>query len=111
MHQTSKNLKSTNPKDPKRQEESPITPLAQRINTVLINIIYNKRQIATGLTGKFPVTSNRGNKNIFALYEYDINRILVLPMKSRTYSEFTRVFKDLHVHLITRVTNTVYMRL
>ena len=32
-------------------------------------------------------------------------------MKERSYSEFTRVFKDLHEHQLTRGLKPAYMRL
>ena len=111
MHQTIKNLKSTKPQDPRTLQELPMKPLVQRTNTVFTNIIYHKRQIATYLTGKFPVTSNRVNKYIFVLYDYDSNCILIRPMNSISDSEFIRVFTDLHQHLLTRGFNTSYIRL
>ena len=84
MHQTRKNIKSTKQQEPVRQEDPSIKPLAQRTNTVFTKIIDHKRKIATYLIGKFPVTSNRGNKYIFVLYEYNINIILIRPMKVRS---------------------------
>ena len=77
MHQTRKNLKSTNMQDPKTPEQQTIKLLVQRTNTVFTNIIDQKRKIATELTGKFPITSNGGNKYLFVLYDYDSNYILI----------------------------------
>ena len=48
-------------------EEPPITPLSQHTNTFFTNSINHKIKIATNLTGKFSVTSNRGNKYIFGI--------------------------------------------
>ena len=56
-------------------------PLTQSTNTVFTNILDYKRQIATELTGKLPITSNRVKKYLFVLYEYNSNIILILPMK------------------------------
>ena len=56
-------------------------PLVQHTNTVFTKIIDHKQKIATDLTGKLPVTSNRGNKYLFVLYNYDRNFILIRPMK------------------------------
>ena len=111
LHQTSNNLNYKNPQEPRIQEEPSMTPLAQRTNTVFTKIIYHKRQISTDLTGKFPATSNRGNTYIFLLYEYNINIIMVRPMKASTDINYIRVFKDLNYHLITRLINPAYMRL
>ena len=52
--------------------------LVQRTNTVFKNIIDHKRQIATELTIKFPVTSNRGNKYMLVLYKYGSDKYLVV---------------------------------
>ena len=60
-----------------RQEAPPITPLAQRTNTVFTKIIDYKRQLATDFTGKLPVTSNKGNKYLFVLYEYSKNSVFL----------------------------------
>ena len=109
MHQTRKNLKSTKPQDPKTLEDPPMKPLVQRTNAVFTKIINHKRQTATDLTVKFPVTSNRGNKCLCFLYDYDSNSILVRPMKSRADSESIQVFTDLHDHLLTRGLKPTYM--
>ena len=34
-------------------------------------------------TGGFPIRSRTGNKYVFVLYHYDINRIYAVPIKSR----------------------------
>ena len=94
MYQTRKNLKYTKPQYPKPLEELLIKPLVQRTNTVFTKTIDHKRQIDTEPTGKSPVTSNRGNKYLFVLYDYDSNCTLIRPMKSRAYSKFIRLFTD-----------------
>ena len=86
-------------------------PLVQHTNTLFTNIIDHKRKIATELTGTFLVASNRGNKYIFILYEYDRNCILILPMKSIVYSKFIQVFADLYDRLLTRGIKPEYIRL
>ena len=87
MNQTRKNIKSNKQQYTMKLEDPPIKPLAQRTNTVFTKIIDHKRQITTDLTGKFHVTSNRRNNDIFLLYEYDSNSILIRPMKVRSYSK------------------------
>ena len=83
--------------------------LVQQTNTVFTKIINHKWKIATDLTGKLPVTSNRRNNYTFFLYDYDSNFILIRPIKSRADSKFIRVFTDLHEHLLTRGVNPSYM--
>ena len=79
-----------------------MTPLSQRTNTVSTNIIYHKKQISTDLTCKFPLTSIREKMYLFVIYDYDINIILIRPMKAISDSEFIRAFKYLTAHLLTR---------
>ena len=52
--------------------------------------------IYTDLTGAFPVTSARGNKLLYISYSYDANGILWEPIKSKNYSEMSRVFKTVY---------------
>ena len=85
--------------------------LETRSNHVFANIINPQQRMATDLTGRFPVTSNRGNKYLFILYDYDNNSILVVPMKNRTEKEFIRVFQYLNEHLSERCLKPNYMRL
>ena len=86
-------------------------PLVRRTKTVFANIINHTRQITTDLTVKFPVISNRENKYLFVLYDYDSSLILIRPMKSQSESKFARVFTDLHEHIIARGLNPAYTRL
>ena len=60
-------------------EDLLMKPLTQCTNAVFTKIINHKRKIATDLTGKLPIISNRGNKYLFVLYDYDSNIILILP--------------------------------
>ena len=80
-------------------------------NHAFTKIIDPQQWIATDLTGRFPVTSNRGNKYLFILYYYNSNIIPVITTKNRKYKEFIRVFQDLQKHLTTRGLNTNYMYL
>ena len=109
MHQKRKNIRSNNQQDPMKLEDPPMKPLEQHTNIVFTNIIYHKRQIEILLTDKSPVTSNWGNNYLFLLYEYNINFILISPIKARSDSNFIQVFKDLNEDLLTRRFSTAYM--
>ena len=90
MHQTRKILKFTKTQELKTTEEEPMKPLVKRTNIVFTKITDHKQQIATDLTGKLSVTSNRSNKYLFVLYDYDSKFILIRPMKSRPDSKFIK---------------------
>ena len=40
--------------------------------------------VSTDITGRFPITSARGNAYVFVMYDYDSNAILASPIKDRT---------------------------
>ena len=109
MHQTRNKIKSTKPQETMRQDQPPMKLLAQCTNRSFTKIIDHKRQISIELTEKLPVTSKRFNKYLLVLYEYDSNIIMVCPRKSRIDSEFIRIFKYLHEHLLTRLIKPAYM--
>jgi hypothetical protein len=41
-------------------------------------------KIFTDQTGRFPITSSRGNKYVMICYDYDPNNIIAEPLKSHT---------------------------
>jgi len=49
-------------------------------------------KIYTDQTGRFPVTSTRGNKYILFMYNYDSNTILAKPLKTRTGSDLLAAY-------------------
>jgi hypothetical protein len=59
-------------------------------------------QIATNLTGQFPITSSQGNKYILVLYGYHSNAILAQPMKNCSDNEHLRAYNKLHQFLVDR---------
>ena len=50
-------------------------------------------------TGKFPVTSSRGNQCIFILYHYDTNSIHASPLKNRQAANITQAWLDTYALL------------
>jgi hypothetical protein len=51
-----------------------------------------KNLIATDLPGRYLVTSRKGNKYMFVLYDYDSNLIIAEPIKSRNASDLVNGF-------------------
>ena len=56
----------------------------------------------TGLTGPFPVQSNRGANYILVVYKYDSNAIIVRPLRNRIAPEIKRVFQSVVHYLNAR---------
>ena len=50
-------------------------------------------------TGRFPVTSSKGNKCILVACDYDCNAILAYPLKSKTAAAHLEAVKLLHTYL------------
>jgi hypothetical protein len=46
------------------------------------------------LPGRYPVTSARGHKYIFVMYDYDSNFINAIPIKSRKSHILVEAFKE-----------------
>ena len=55
-----------------------------------------QNKIYTDQTGRFTVTSRKGNKYTMVLFEADSNNIMAEPMKSRKASELTTVYAKIH---------------
>jgi hypothetical protein len=51
-------------------------------------VVVDQGQLYTDLTGKFPVLSSKGNSYVMLCYIYDCNYIKVVPMKTRSDSEW-----------------------
>ena len=111
MKHIRKNINSTKTHSIPPNKEEPMEILETRSNHVFTKIIDTQERIVTDLTGRFPVNSNRGNKYLFILYDYNRNCILVRPMKNRTEKYFICVFQYLHGHLTTRGIKPNYMLL
>jgi hypothetical protein len=59
-------------------------------------------QIYSNQTGRFPVTSSRGNRYIMIVYDYDSTAILAEPIKNRSEQEILRAYSKLHQYLTDR---------
>jgi hypothetical protein len=68
-------------------------------------------QIYTDQTGRFPVVSSKGNKNIMLLYDYDSNAIMAQPIKDRTAPELLRAFQVMEQELVARGLEPKIMKL
>ena len=82
-----------------------------RTNWVYMKPIQMTGQIYSDQTGRFPVTSSRGNKYIMIVYDYDSNAILSEPLKSRTENELLRAYTKLHTYLTDRGLKPVLQKL
>lgn len=105
LHQQRQNIRSTQPTAPDDNDQDMTPPTDTpnlRTHMVYSAIAEPRHEIATDLTGRFPVTSSHGNKYILVCYVYDCNAILTAPLKNRTDSEHLRAFNSIHQYLVDR---------
>jgi hypothetical protein len=65
-------------------------------------VVADQAQLYTDLTGKFPVRSSKGNSYVMLYYIYDCNYIKVVPMKSRSASEWVNAYGSIHQELTVK---------
>jgi hypothetical protein len=62
-------------------------------------VLVDQGQLYMDLTGKFPVRSSKGNSYVMVCYVYDCNYVKVIPMKSRSASEWANAYVHIHQQL------------
>jgi hypothetical protein len=97
MNQQSQNIRSTS-KASNEKQQPPDTDLGTKTHLVYAGVV-DQGQLYTDLTGKFPVRSSKGNSYVMLCYIYDCNYIKVVPMKSRSASEWVNSYDSIHQEL------------
>jgi hypothetical protein len=100
MNQRRQNIRS-NSKAPIETQPTPGTDLGTKPHLVYA-VVVNQGQLYTDLTGKFPVRSSKGNSYIMVCYIYDCNYVKVIPMKSRSASEWVKAYDTVHQELTVK---------
>jgi hypothetical protein len=100
MNQRRQNIRSTS-KAPIEKQPTPDTDLGTKTHLVYA-VVVDQGQLYTDLTGKFPVRSSKGNSYIMLCYIYDCNYIKVVPMKSRSASEWFKAYDSVHQELTVK---------
>ena len=111
MDQTRAGIRSTkssllppteNPPLPDTMEPPEQAPHNDKTNMVFLTLAEVEGQLFTDQTGRFPVTSSRGNNYIVMFYVVDANYIKSYPIKSRHRTELIRAYDDVYSFLRTR---------
>jgi hypothetical protein len=97
MNQRRQNIRSTSKASIEKQQ-SPDTDLGTKTHLVYA-VVADQAQLYTDLTGKFPVRSSKGNSYVMLCYIYDCNYIKVVPMKSRSASQWVKAYGSIHQEL------------
>ena len=107
LQQPRKGLRSTQEKvihsypDPEQYQFPPYTH-SEDTNLVFFNTVDLSGKIYTDQTGRFPVTSSKGNKYILVAYHYDSNTIHSEPLKKISGLDLTIAYQKLHSLLTNR---------
>jgi hypothetical protein len=101
INQRRQNIRSTS--------KTPITSDIEDITTTNTNsgtkthlvyaVLVDQGQLYTDLTVKFPVRSSKGNSYVMVCYVFDCNYVKVVPMKSRSASEWVKAYYHIHQEL------------
>jgi hypothetical protein len=59
-------------------------------------VIVDQGHLYTDLTGRFMVRSSKVNSYVMVCYIYDCNYVKVIPMKSRSASEWVKAYDSVH---------------
>ena len=86
-----KNARST------KVQESQAT--SKRSNEFYAKTIELNGKVFSDQTGRFPVTSSKGNKYIMVMCDHDSNAILTKPLKSKSATEHLQAIKEVHACL------------
>jgi hypothetical protein len=100
MNQWRHNIRSTS-KAPIEKQPTPDTDLGTNTH-LMYAVVVDQGQLYTNLTGKFPVRSSKGNSYVMVCYIYDYNYVKVVPMKSRSASEWFKSYDSVHQELTVK---------
>jgi hypothetical protein len=100
MNQRRQNVRSTS-KEPIEKQPTLDTDLGRKTHLVYA-VVVDQGQLYTNLTGKFPVRSSKGNSYVMFCYLYDCNYVRVIPMKSRSASEWAKAYDTVHQELTVK---------
>jgi hypothetical protein len=100
MNQRRHNIRSTS-KALIETQPTPDAYLGTKIHLVYA-VVVDQGQLYTDLTGNFPVRSSKGNYYIMICFIYDCNYVNVVPMKSRSASEWVKACGSIHQELTVK---------
>jgi hypothetical protein len=100
LNQRRQNIRSTS-KAPTEKQQAPDTDLVTKTHLVYA-VLVDHGQLYTDLTEKFRVRSSKGNSHVMFCYIYDCNYIKVVPMRSRSASEWVKAYDSVNQELTVK---------
>jgi hypothetical protein len=83
------------------KQPTPDTYLGTK-NHLMYADVVDQGHLYTDLTGKLPVRSSKGKSYVMVCYIYDCNYVKVIPMKSRSASEWVKSYDTIHQELTVK---------
>ena len=84
------------------QEFHEMTTPEVRHHELFIKTVELSGNIYSDQTGRFPLTSSKGNKYVMVVYDHDSNAILAEPLKSRSAEHLLAATAKIHIFLRER---------
>jgi hypothetical protein len=100
MNQWRQNIRSTS-KIPIASSPNPDTDMGSKTHLVYA-LVVDQGQLYTDLTEKCLVRSSKGNSYVMVWYVYECNYVKVIPMKSRSASEWVKTYDSVHQELTVK---------
>jgi hypothetical protein len=100
MSQRRQNIQTTSKASTEKQQP-PDIDLGTKTHLVYA-VVVDQGQLYTDLTGKFPARSRKGNSYVMLCYIYDCKYVKVVPMKSRSASEWVKAYDSIHQELTVK---------
>jgi hypothetical protein len=100
MNQRRQNIRSTS--KPPIADAPPADTDSGTKTHLVYAVLVGQGQLYTDLTGKFRVRSSKGNSYVMVCYVYDCNYVKVIPMKSRSTSEWVKDYDHIHQELTVK---------
>jgi hypothetical protein len=97
INQGCHNIRSTSNASIDKQP-TPDTYLGTKTHLVY-TVVVDDGQLYSDLTGKFQTRSSKGNSYVMVCYIYDCHYIKVVPMKSRSASEWVKAYDSIKQEL------------
>ena len=107
LQQPRKGLRPTQKKvmhpDPDPEHDQfPQATQSENTNLFFFKTFDISEKMYTDQTGRFPVTSSKGNKYILVAYHFESNTIHTEPLKTRSGLDLTAAYQKLHRLLTNR---------
>jgi hypothetical protein len=84
-------------------EDVTVNPAGLGTQTHLVYaVVVDQGELYMDLSGKFPVRSSKVNWYVMVCYVFDCNCVKVVPMKSRSASEWVKTYDIIHQELTSK---------